>query len=791
MMMLKTYFKIAVRNFVKERFFSAINILGLSVGIGVALLITIYLVHELSFDKFHSKHERIYRIPLYMEVGGSGTELNATFPPMAEAIQTEIPEIDLAIRVSLFNGRIFKADDKVFSEDRVMYADSALFSVFDFKVLAGNPQTALAKPYQILLTPDLVKKYFNTGNYGQVIGNSILINQELYQITGVVEEPRANSHILYSAIASMESTAQGRDKTWDNMNVSSYILLKPNTVIETVLRKIPGVFNKYIPNYKNFSEHGIAITPLGQPITDIHLRSNIRGEFEPGGSMMNIYIFGSVAFVVLLLACVNFVNLLTARSANRAKEVGVRKVLGSSRSNLMRQFILECILFVAVSTLLALGSIELLRGPFTALIGKSLPFDELLTPDYLIFIGLFIILLGIIAGSYPAFYLSSFQPAQVLKGKIRSGFKSSKLRNSLVTMQFLISMILITCTLVMQKQLHFMRGKKLGFDKENVVIVDNTNRLAGQQAYIDAVLSLSGVESAGAATFRPVDDYDGMLVTTEEDKDNRKHVNFSLVDDQFLDVMKYTLVDGRNFSKDMASDTAAVVINEMAAKILYGGQAVGEKLYNDPFGYTVIGVVKDFNFESLKNEVRPVIFYRRPNQRFLHVRLKPGNYETTLAEMERLWKQQTSEIPFSFAFMDDTYNNLFKEEVKLGTIFSIFTALGLFIACLGLMGLTAYMAEQRKKEISIRKVLGANLVQVISMMSKEFVKIMILAFVLAVPVSWYMMTRWLEGFVYRTDIPVSMLIVGGGVVIFIALAAVAYQSLRAALLNPVDSLKEE
>lgn len=788
--MIKTFFKIALRNFIKEKFFSTINVVGLSVGIAVTLLITLYLVHELTFDSFHSKAERIHRIGVYLEAAGSGSDINGTFPPMAVAMKEEIPGIENAVRLTIHNGRIFKREDEVFTEDKVMYADSAFFGMFDFELLAGNPRTALSKPYQVVLTPALVQKYFDTEDLDVILGQNISINQELYEVSGVVAEAPSNSHLQFTAIASLESIPSGRDKTWNNINLTAYVLLESNTAIQSVMEKTPAMLRKYMPGLDEFAKQGLIMRPISHPLLDIHLESKVRGDFEPGGSMSNIYIFGSVALVVLLLASVNFVNLLTARSANRAKEVGVRKVLGSSRGHLMRQFILECILLVSVSTLLALGVVELLRGPFTALIGKSLPFDLLLTPSSLTILMAFIVILGVLAGCYPAFFLSSFLPAEVLKGRVRSGFRGGRLRNILVTVQFMISMVLITCTLVMQKQLEFMRSKNLGFDRENVVVIDNAGRLKSQQAYIDAIKGLAGVESAGAATFRPVDDYDGMLVTVEEGKDDRKPINYSRVDQDYLAVVKYTFLEGRNFSRDIASDSAAVVINEQAAKLLYGGNALGKKLYNE-YEYTVIGVVKDFNFESLKNEIRPLVFFPHGNQRFLHVRLRPGDHQLMVQQLESIWKAQTSEIPFHYAFLDDTYDNLFKEDVKLGTIFSVFTGLGLFIACLGLMGITAYMAEQRRKEISIRKVLGAEFFQVMSLLSKEFFKIMIIAFAIALPLSWYIMNQWLDTFVYRTTVPMELMVVGGIAVILTAFAAVSYQSVRAALVDPVDSLKEE
>lgn len=788
--MFRMYFKIALRNFVKEKFFSVINIAGLSVGIAVALLITLYLYNELTFENFHSKRDRIHRINMHLEVGASSSELRATFPPMARALEAEVPEVENAVRLYRQNGRIFKNEDKVFSEDNVLYADSAFFSVFDFEVLAGNPTTALAKPRQIMLTPELVKKYFNTENLQSVVGNDLLIDQEDFEVTGVVSAAPSNSHLKFTAIANLESIDPGRDRTWNSLNVSTYVLLQPQTSISSVVEKIPVLFKKYIPNYDAFATQGIVMQPFSAPLEDIHLKSTVRDEFVPVGTMMNVYIFGTVALIVLLLASVNFVNLLTARSANRAKEVGVRKVLGSARANLVSQFIFECVLLVGVATLLALGIVELIRTPFAFLSGKVLPFDQLLSVQYLGILTVFILFLGILAGSYPAFFLSSFQPAQVLKGKIRSGFKSSRLRNTLVTLQFFISIVLITCTLVMQHQLDFMRSKKLGFDKDNVLVLDNADRLKNQQSFINELEGLTSIESVGAASSRSIDDYDGMVIMTSPAQNDRQEITYSRIDAQYMDVLKYEFIEGRNFSKDIASDSVGVVINESAAAQLYAGDAMGKKLYND-YEYTVIGVVKDFNFESLKHEVRPVVFYNNAAQRYLHIRIKPGDYTTTLASIESLWKQQTADVPFSYAFLDDTYSNLYKEEGRLGTLFTIFTGIGLFIACLGLIGLTAYMAEQKKKEISVRKVLGATISQIVLLLSKDFARILIIAFVIALPLSWYLMEQWLANFIYRTEVTVNILLIGGGAVILTAFVAISYQAVRAALVNPVESLKEE
>lgn len=788
--MIRTYFKVALRHFLKEKFFSLINITGLAIGISVALLIAIYVLHELQYDRFHAKSDRIYRIASFIEMGGNATNLNSTFPPFAAALEQDVPEVEEAVRLYTLNDKVFKYENKVFTEDEIYYADPDFFNVFTFTLLAGDKTTALQKPYQILLTPTLVKKYLDTDDWQSVPGKSIYIDGELHEITGVIEEAPELSHFKYAAMASMESTSVGRDREWNSMNVSTYVLLHENATIQGVTEKIPGVMSKNMENYDKLPQAGVTIRPFAQALTDIHLYSNIQGEFEPTGNITTIYIFVVIAGIVLLLACVNFVNLTTARSANRAKEVGVRKVLGSATRQLMRQFTLESIMTVVFATLLALGMVELMRYPFNAITGKQLSFEVLLNPIYLVVLILFVMGLGGLAGLYPSFFLASFKPAQVLKGKLRSGFRSSRLRNSLVTVQFVISIVLITCTLIVQRQLSFMRAKKLGFDKENVVVIDNADRLQSQQAFINSLKSFPGVQDAASSMFRPIGDYDGTTISTEDDKENRKLVNFSYVDYEFINTLRFELTQGRNFSRDLSSDSTAVILNETAARFLFTGNPVNKKMYTEKT-FTVIGVVKDFNFESLKNEVRPLAFFLGPDQRFLNVRLNPGDHAATLAAIEKQWKQQNADVPFTYAFLDETYNDLFKEEGKLSTLFSSFTVLALFIACLGLLGLAAYMAEQRSKEISVRKVLGATASQIVVLLSKDFVRIILVAFAVAAPAAYFIMKKWLAGFAYQTELSMGLLLVGGLLVMATALLAVSYQAIRAALVNPVKSLKEE
>lgn len=655
--MLKTYLRLAIRNFLKDKFFSSINILGLAVGIAVVLVISLYVVHELSFDRQHSKSRRIYRIITHLEMAGNVSDYNSTFPVLAKTIEAEIPEIETAIRLTSQDGQVFRNADKVFSENNVLYADPKFFDVFDFDLIIGSASQVLLKRNQVLLTPAIAEKYFGTGGLENIVGKSILIDNSVFEITGIVEPAPAASHFHYNVIASISSIPQGNDETWANMSVRTYALLKEKATIDEVLKKIEGVFFKHIANYANYKKEGVVLESKAQPLLDIHLHSNTQGEFEPNGSIVNIYIFGSVGLIVLILACVNFTNLITARSANRAKEVGVRKVLGSASRQLIQQFTFESIVMVATATIIALALVELLRTPFIDISGKQLPFDLLLRPGSVGLLVIFVIMLGILAGSYPSFFMASLKPTHVLKGKVRSGFKNSGLRNVLVTLQFAISILLISCTLIVQDQLTFMRSKKLGFDKDNVIILENANAISNHEAFKNSLKQIPGVEKIGSAEFKPFDEYNGFPVTTENDKANRKLLNALYIDYDYLSTLNYELLEGRNFSSEFSSDSLSVILNERAAQYLFGSKnPIGKRIfYNRKQGHTVVGVVRDFNFESLRNDVRPLAFFPGFNQFNLHVRVSPGNHQNVLSSIEKLWLKQNPEIPFSYTFLEQSY----------------------------------------------------------------------------------------------------------------------------------------
>jgi putative ABC transport system permease protein len=790
--MIKNYLTVAIRNFLKGRLYSIINVVGLAVGLTVFLFITVFVYHQLSYDAFNIKADRIYRIASHLELGTNVAEMTATYPPMASAMSSSFPEVEKSLRLFMQYGKVFKNDEKVFSED-ILYAGPEFFDVFTFRLLAGDPATALQKKYQAVLTRELVNKYFGEqSDLNAVIGKSLIIDGNVCEVTGVIQDCPENSHFQYTSVVSMESSQQGRDETWNNMNLSTYLLLRDGADASAVESKIPEVLMKHVPDFDKYASSGVVVKFFLQPLRSIHLHSNLDGELSPTGSIVTVYILGSIAAIVLLLACVNFMNLTTARGTRRAKEVGIRKVLGSSAVQLVRQFTFETILMVALATVLALGLVQLFRYPFVAMTGERLSFELLLHPLFVAALIAFTILLGILAGSYPSFYLAAFKPVDVLKGKLRSGMRSSALRNGLVILQFAISIVLITCTIVVQNQLSFMRAKKLGFYKDNLVLISNGDKLPSFAGFENELKKNKDIESVSYARFKPIGNYDGTTVSTEDARENQRLLNMNYVGYDYFDAMKFELRSGRGFSRDFP-DSLSLVLNEAGARYLFGGDPIGKKVYTGEKNYyTVVGVVSDFNFESLKNEVKPLMFFLRGKpQRFVHIRLAPGDHIATISAIENMWKAQQVDVPFTYTFVNDDFAESFKEEARLGSIFNVFTALALFIAGLGLLGLAAFTAEQRTKEISVRKVLGASVPGILMLLSKDFTKLVMIAVVLSLPIAYYLMQQWLNTFAFKTNISVLSLSLGAVLTLVLALTIVVIQGLKAAFLNPAETLKYE
>ncbi|MDN5213299.1 ABC transporter permease [Fulvivirgaceae bacterium BMA12] len=804
--MIKDYLKITFRTLANQKFYTGLNIVGLSIGIASCLLILLYVHHELSYDTFHEKAERVYRVGLNGKIAEQEIFTTSSCPPLAFTAVEEFPEVENATRIfPYWAQQIIRYGETAIFEEKVYFADSSFFDVFGFKLLEGNPATALVEPNTVVIPEDVAQKYFGEES---AFGKTILIGAEKvpHKVTGVLDKLPPNTHLHFDMLRSMVSWPNHKDQVWLNNNLVTYLLLHEGASPASLEEKFVSMVIKYVGpevqqfmgiSLETFAQQGNKYGFFLQPLLDIHLHSDLKDELEPNGDITYVYIFGAIAFFIILLACINFMNLATARSANRAKEVGVRKTLGSLRSTLVWQFITESVVLSLIATLLALGATALLLSPFNDISGKEISAALFGKPWFIMALSGLMLTVGVIAGSYPAFYLSSFRPVEVLKGRLKAGMKSSGIRNVLVVFQFFISITLIICTILVYEQLEYTRTKNLGFEKENVVVIEGMWPLSrGQQNTLkQALIDQSQVINASISNnvppgvnnttvFRKKGTEDDILISTYN------------VDYDHLATMKIELLDGRNFSRDFPTDTTAILLNQAAVKAFGLTQAVNETLEffggdNGRQDFKIVGVFKDFNYETLKNEISPLALFLTRQGGLMSVRVRGENMPATLAMMEEAWKKHTPGEPFQYHFLDESYDALFRAEQRLGKVFSIFTGLAILVACLGLLGLAAFMAEQRTKEIGIRKVLGASIPGVILLLSKDFTKLVIFAFVLAIPVAYIIVDKWLEGFAFHIEIGPGTFVVAGIMALLIAWLTVSWQSIKAAAANPVRSLRSE
>ncbi len=805
--MLRNYIKVAYRNLLNQKFYSLLNILGLSIGIACCLLIAFYVLDELSFDKFYENADRICRVGLMGKIAGQEIQTTNTCPPLATVAIQEFPEVINSTRIFVYdNNQVIRYGEKVWPEEKVYYADSTFFELFDFKLIEGNSATALKEPNTMVLTQPVAQKYFGDDI---ALGKTLVVgnDKKTYTVTGVMEPLPSNSHFDFTILFSMATMEYSRNDGWLNNSFMTYLLLHPDASPQELESKLGSLVEKYVGSeiqqylgmsLETFQKQGGKYGYFLQPMPSIHLYSHISDEMEPSGDIAYVYIFSAIALFIILIACINFMNLSTARSSNRAKEVGIRKTLGTQRKSLIIQFMAESVMVSFISTLLALILAALLLPGFNNISGKSLSLWYFTVPGVLAGLLGLMLVVGLLAGSYPAFYLSSFKPVEVLKGKLIAGMKSKGIRNGLVVFQFFISISLIICTSVVYNQLLFARNKNLGFNKENVLVISNLYRLpeGKQQAFREELINQSQVINASISNNVPPGVNNTSIFrnkTTDEDH----IVSTYNVDYNHLPTMQLSLVLGRNFSKEYLTDTAAILINEAAVKE-FGYENPLNEIILSPFGknddlipYKVIGVMKDFNYESLRNKVRPLALKLTENGSNLSVRIATGDARAIINMVEEKWKSYAPDEPFEYSFLDEDYDALFRTEQRLGKVFSIFTGFAILVACLGLLGLATFTAEQRTKEIGIRKVLGASVTHVVVLLSKEFTKLVVIAFLLAMPVAYFSMYQWLQEFAFRTEIKPGIFILAGIAALLIAWVTVSFQAIKAASVNPVKSLKSE
>ncbi len=808
--MIKNYLKIAVRNLWNNKGFSAINIAGLAIGLATCLLMLFYVTDELSYDKFNTKADRIYRVDGDIQFGGNHFVLAVAPDPMGPTLKKDFPQVEQYVRFRGYGGLLVKKGNQNIAEDRVIYADSTLFDVFTLPMIQGDPKTALTAPNSVVITETTAKKYFNSMD---VVGKNLVVNDSTnLKVTGVIKDVPLQSHFNFDFFVSLSSNDESRQNNWVSNNFNTYVVLRKGADPKKLESQFGALVLKYVgPQVKqlmnitmdDFAKSGNFDTYHLMPLTDIHLHSNKTAELGANSNIEFVYIFSFIAVLILLIACVNFMNLSTARSSNRAKEVGVRKVLGSLKKSLVTQFLTESILISFIALILAIAIAWLLLPYFNQLSGKQLGQSVFSNPWLFPSLVALMLVVGVIAGSYPAFFLSAFNPVEVLKGKYSKGFKSSWLRSGLVVFQFFISIALIVGTMVIYNQLKFIRNKDLGYNRKQVLVVKNTFSLGNNvKAFKDDVLQMTGVENATMTGFLPTSDWrsDSPLFP-DATLDQKTAVSAQIwrVDENYIPTLDMKIVKGRNFSKDFPTDSTGIIINESAAKLLGFADPINKTLYylnnfnnnKDVTAYHIVGVVKDFNFSSLRDVVTPLALLDGVQNGSISFRVNTSNIQSLVANIETKWKSMTTGQPFNYSFMDDDFNNTYKSEQQTGKIFISFAVFAILIACLGLFGLVTYAAEQRTKEIGIRKVLGASVGRIVGMLSKDFLKLVLIAMLIAFPVAWWAMHSWLQHFAYRISIGWWVFAIAGGVALFIALLTVCLQAIKAAIANPVNNLRTE
>ena len=808
--MFRNYLKTAFRNLWKNKGSSAINIIGLAVGLATCLLITLYVMDELSYDKYNKKADRTYRVDGDIQFGGNHFVLAVAPEPMGPTLKKDFPEIEQYVRFRNYGGLLVKKGDENVTEGKVIYADSTLFDVFTLPMIAGDPRTALRDPHSVVITEKIARKYFNTTD---VVGKTLVTSDtNNLKITGVIENIPPESHFNFDFFVSLNGSIQPWEvNVWVSNNLNTYIVLKKGADPKVLQLKLSQVVEKYmypqamaLMNIKKdeFEKSGNYARYELTPLTSIHLHSNRVSELGANSSIQYVYIFSVIAIFILLIACVNFMNLSTARSSNRAKEVGVRKVLGSLRTNLVNQFLTESILVSLIALIVALLLAWLLLPYFNQVSSKEISiglFSHSWLP--LLLIGL-VLVVGLLAGSYPAFYLSSFRPIVVLKSKLAAGFKRSWLRSSLVVFQFWVSIVLIIGTIVIYNQIKFIQSKQLGYNRSHVLVLEGTDPLGSQaKAFENELLKMPGVQSATMTGYLPTSDWrNDSPLFADASLDQKSAVSSQIwtVDENYIPTLGMQMASGRNFSKQFLTDSSAIIINQSCAKLLGFADPINKPIYflnditkKEVFTYHIIGVVKDFNYNSLRESVTPLaLFYGNQNSK-IALKVSTSNIKGLVAQIENKWKAMAPSQPFTYAFMDEQFNNQYKTEQRISQISITFSILAILIACLGLFGLVTYAAEQRIKEIGIRKVLGASVTNLVSMLSKDFLKLVAISALIAFPVAWWAMHKWLQDFAYRVQIGWWVFAVAAIIALLIAVFTVSFQAIKAALTNPVKNLRTE
>jgi putative ABC transport system permease protein len=807
--MIKYNFKIAFRNLSKHKFFAFLNISGLTIAIACCIFIGIFIKDELGYDKHFDNNENIYRVSSDLVFSGDKFHMALSPAPMAAAFKSDFPEIIESGRFRKSHGMLIKKGDYYLKQERVAFADASMLQIFNLKFIYGDPGNSLKKLNTVILSRTAAEKFFG---YNDPVGQLLDISDEpSLLVDGVYEDIPENSHFHFDMMITMENRTHSKSKIWLGNNYVTYFLLEDATTGEQLADKFPSVIKKYFgPQIKEYIgtdfddllANGSRLNYYLTPLVDIHLHSNLRNELESNGSIQNVMTFSIIGLFILFIACINFMNLSTAKSATRAKEVGMRKVLGSHKKHLIGQFLSESIVLSIISFLFAILLVFLFLPQFNNMVDKTIVnplFGRLQIWPYLL-VGSLVI--GILAGIYPAIYLSTYNTIKVLKGEMNKGLKSMAFRNILVVFQFTISLILIIGTFVIYQQLLFGQNKRLGYDKNNVLIIYDTYTLNNNfKAFKNELLSNSNIVNATGTYFLPTSNgrSDFPYMAADSDKiDESVSVQNWNVDENYIPTLGMNLLKGRNFDQARASDTIAVILNETAVK-RFGfenpiGQVIKPASKDDSRANTrlrIIGVIEDFHYDSFRSEILPMALHFSQGTFSMALRYNSNDPLEMVGNLENIWQKHGAGHPFEYKFMDQEFNAKFKSEKNLGVTIGTFTSLAIFIATLGLFGLAAFTSQQRKKEIGIRKVLGASISSIVSLLLKNFTRLLVIALVIGIPISYYIMESWLESFAYRTTLNPWIFFLSAFLIIAIAWITVGYQSIKAATSNPTDNLNVE
>jgi putative ABC transport system permease protein len=805
--MFKNFLINAIRNMRKHSGYLILNITGLTIGLTSFLLISIYVINELSYDRFHKNYENIYRVKVKGVLAGSTLDQAITAAPMSRTLLADYPEIEHSTRLRRSGAWLVKYNETRFNEDGVLFADSTFFDVFDFRLLRGDPKTALQNPRSMILTEDFAVKYFGKEDpMGKRI--SLEADTNLYTITGVIKNIPSNSHIKFDMLGSLNSLGDSRNTEWLNHNFYTYIVLKNGVTKSSLEAKLPEMVIKYVgPDIKkyigvtieDFQKAGNQFGYQLEPLKDIHLKGAPQYPLEPPGSLSTVYIFAVIALLILLIAIINYINLATAKSAGRAKEVGIRKVSGSDKKGLIFQFIGESLIIVTLAAIIASILVLILTPAFNHLIGKEMSVSLFAGYEGFVCLLALIILVGSASGAYPAFVLASFNPVEVLKGTMSPGSISKTLRGILVVFQFAVSIVIIIGAFVVYRQLNFMTSADMGIRKENILVIRRPDALDKKlEAFKEQVLQIPGVERIANSTSIPGTEYNNNAFFLDNDPTKTTYLlNQCNVSFGFAEVMGIKLTDGRYFSKEFGTDSSAVMINETAVKFLGLKDPIGKYLLRPRGGpgqfekLTIVGIMKDFNIASLHEKITPVCFtFMRGNyEGYLCVRLDGKNTQANIKSIETLWKDFSNRQPFQYSFFADEFNKHYETEIKTGRIFILFSILAILIACLGLIGLITYMTTIRTREVGIRKSFGATRVIIVTLLSREVISLIIISSLVAYPVAFFGIRAWLEGFAEKISVGPIIYVVASLIGLAIGWLAIIYQAVKAAAYNPAESLR--